>query len=66
MFFVYTTGSGLVRIQGSNPGTNLVLTGAGTNLDLNAVGESVHLLCVDNGAGVGVWYLVGGQGYSIS
>ena len=66
IFFVYTTGSGLVRINGSSPGTNLVLTGSGTNLDLNAIGESVHLLCVDNGSGVGVWYLVGGQGYTIS
>ena len=66
IFFVYTTGSGLVRIQGSNPGTNLVLTGAGSNIDLNALGQSVHLLCIDNGSGVGVWYVVGGTGYSIS
>ncbi len=67
IFFVYTTGSGLVTINGVSG--NLVLrnntTGvAVTNLNLNQIGESVHLLCIDNGSGVGVWYVVGGVGYT--
>ena len=65
IFFVYAESqSGLVRINGV--ANNLVLTGAGTNIDLNGLGQSVHLLCIDNGSGVGVWYVVGGTGYTIS
>jgi len=65
IFFVYAqAATGLVRINGVS--NNLVLTGAGTNLDLTALGQSVHLLCIDNGSGVGVWYVVGGTGYTVS
>jgi hypothetical protein len=65
IFFIYSDSqTGLVRINGV--ASNLVLTGAGTNIDLNGLGQSVHLLCIDNGSGVGVWYVVGGTGYSIS
>ena len=65
IFFIYAESqSGLVRINGV--ANNLVLTGAGTNLDLNGLGQSVHLLCIDNGSGVGVWYVVGGTGYTVS
>jgi hypothetical protein len=65
IFFVYTTGGGVVRINGI--ASNLVLPGIGTtNLDLNGTGESVHLLAIDNGLGAAVWYLVGGQGYAVS
>ena len=39
---------------------------AGTNLDLTALGQSVHLLSIDDGAGGGVWYVVGGTGYTVS
>ena len=62
IFFVYTVGSGLVVINGVS--TNLVLPGSTTNLNLQGVGKSVHLLCIDNGSGVGVWYIVGGTGYT--
>ena len=65
IFFVYTTGSGLVTINGVS--NNMVLPGAAqTNLNLNGIGQTVHLLCVDNGSGVGVWYIAGGTGYTTS
>jgi hypothetical protein len=65
IFFIYAESqTGKVRINGV--ANNLVLTGAGTNLDLDALGQSVHLLCIDNGSGVGVWYVVGGTGYTVS
>ncbi len=65
IFFIYSdVTTGLVRINGV--ANNLVLTGSGTNIDLNALGQTVHLLCIDNGSGVGVWYIVGGTGYVIS
>ena len=65
IFFIYAESqTGKVRINGV--ANNLVLTSAGTNLDLDALGQSVHLLCIDNGSGVGVWYVVGGTGYTVS
>jgi len=65
VFFIYAeANTGTVRINGV--ANNLVLAGAGTNLDLSALGQSVHLLCIDNGSGVGVWYIVGGTGYTVS
>jgi hypothetical protein len=63
IFFVYSEAqTGVIEIQGAV--TPLVLPG-GTKLQLNAQGETVHLLCVDDGTGNGEWYLVGGTGYSI-
>jgi len=65
LFLIYAESqTGTVRVNGV--ANNLVLTGAGTNLDLTALGQSVHLLCIDNGSGVGVWYVVGGTGYTVS
>ena len=65
IFFFYSeANTGTFRINGF--ANNLVLTGAGTNLDLTAQGQSVHLLSIDNGSGVGVWYVAGGTGYTIS
>ena len=65
IFFIYSeANTGTFRINGFN--NNLVLTGAGTNLDLTALGQSVHLLSIDDGAGGGVWYVVGGTGYTVS
>ena len=67
IFFIYTEGSGDVDISGFN--SNLVLPGATTSpnkLTLNAIGQSVHLLAIDNGQGQAVWFLVGGQGYVIA
>lgn len=65
IFFVYSEAHatpGIVSIQGAvDP---LVLPG-GTNVELNAQGNTAHLLCVDDGTGNGVWYLVGGTGYTI-
>tara|TARA_S200002703_G_scaffold159942_1_gene175630 strand:+ start:1688 stop:2320 length:633 start_codon:yes stop_codon:yes gene_type:complete len=63
IFFVYSEAqTGVIEIQGAV--TPLVLPG-GTKLQLNAQGETVHLLCVDDGTGNGEWYLVGGTGYTI-
>jgi hypothetical protein len=67
IFFVYSEAqTGAVAIKGAvNP---LVLPGAGgtPTLTLNAQGQSVHLVCLDDGTGNGDWYLVGGVGYTIS
>ncbi len=63
IFFVYSEAqTGVISIAGAV--TPLVLPG-GTNIELNAQGQTVHLLCVDDGFGNGVWFLVGGTGYSI-
>ena len=65
IFFICTEGSGDVSITGFN--SNTVLPGGtGTTITLDAIGESVHLLAVDNGSGVAVWFIVGGTGYGIS
>ena len=65
IFFICTEGSGDVSITGFN--SNMVLPGGtGTTITLDAIGESVHLLAVDNGSGVAVWFIVGGTGYGIS
>jgi uncharacterized membrane protein len=67
IFFVYSEAyTGSVNIRGAvNP---LVLPGAGATptLTLDEKGQSVHLLCIDDGTGNGDWYLVGGVGYTIS
>jgi len=64
IFFVYSeVQTGVISITGAV--TPLVLPG-GTKIDLDAQGESAHLLCVNDGTGNGVWFLVGGTGYTIS
>jgi len=63
IFFVYSEAqTGVISIAGAV--TPLVLPG-GTKIELNAQGETAHLLCVDDGTGNGVWFLVGGTGYTI-
>ena len=67
IFFIYTeNATGDVEIKGAV--NALVLPGAGATptLTLNEKGQSVHLLCVDDGTGNGDWYLIGGNGYAIS
>ena len=64
IFFICTEGSGDVIIKGVS--ANLVTTGANDFITLNAVGETVHLLAVDNGSGIPIWFIVGGEGYVIS
>ena len=68
IFFMYTVGSGLVEIKQAAAATGgIVLPGAGTTtITLNATGESIHLIAIDNGSGAAVWYVAGGQGYVIS
>jgi hypothetical protein len=64
IFFVYSEAqTGVISITGAV--TPLVLPG-GTKVELDAQGKSAHLLCVDDGTGNGVWFLVGGTGYTIS
>jgi len=63
IFFVYSEAqTGVINITGAV--TPLVLPG-GTNIELNAQGNTAHLLCADDGTGNGIWFLVGGAGYSI-
>ena len=68
IFFVYSEAqTGVVNIKGAV--TPLVLPGtspANTTIGLDQIGETAHLLCVDDGTGNGVWFLVGGTGYTIS
>ncbi len=64
IFFICTEGSGNVVIQGVSG--NMVTTGALDKITLNALGESVHLLAIDNGSGLPVWFIVGGDGYVLS
>tara|TARA_B110000977_G_C10866547_1_gene411827 strand:- start:44 stop:694 length:651 start_codon:yes stop_codon:yes gene_type:complete len=66
IFFMCTEGSGVVNVA-SPAGLNYIVTTGTTNtITLNAVGESVHLLAIDNGSGIPIWYIVGGQGYVLS
>ena len=63
IFFVYSVAdTGVVEIAGAiDP-----IIGEGNGIQLSAQGDSVHLLCVDDGTGNGDWYIVGGNGYVIS
>jgi len=71
IFFVYSEAqTGIVNIKGLSTALKLPGTtssgGAFTEIGLNGQGETVHLLCVDDGTGNGVWFLVGGIGYTLS
>ena len=64
IFFMYSgTGGGDVDIVAAIDG--LVLPG-GNTITMNQQGQSVHLLCIDDGTGNGDWYIAGGTGYTIS
>jgi hypothetical protein len=62
IFFAYTTGSGIVNIIGNN---NMMLSATGTLIKLDGIGQTVHLLAIDDGNGIAVWHIVGGNGYTI-
>ena len=65
IFFVYSeANTGTFTINGYSG--NLVLTGGNTDLNLTAIGQSVHLLAINNGLGVAVWFIVGGTGYTLA
>mgnify|MGYP003120442653 len=66
IFFICTEGSGTINIASPTATNYIVTTGATDTITLNAVGESVHLLAIDNGSNIPVWYIVGGQGYVLS
>ena len=66
IFFICTEGSGTVNIASPTGFNYIVTTGVTNTITLNAVGESVHLLAIDNGSGIPVWFIVGGQGYVLS
>jgi hypothetical protein len=64
IFFVYSESStGVVEIKGA---ADPIILPGGNSVILNAKGQSVHLLCIDDGTGNGDWYAVGGVGYSIA
>ena len=59
IFFVYSEAqTGIVEIGGA---VNPIVLDGGNKVQLAAQGQSVHLLCVDNGTGNGDWYLVCGK-----
>jgi hypothetical protein len=63
IFFTYSIGSNIVNIIGN---ANMVLSGGGTKITMNELGQTVHLLAIDNGGGLPIWYVVGGNGYTIA
>jgi hypothetical protein len=64
IFFIYTKATtGLVNIVGA---INQIIVDGGTTVQLDQQGDTVHLLCVDDGTGNGDWYVIGGNGYTIS
>ena len=66
IFFMCTEGSGDVNIASPSGLNYIVTTGATNTITLSAVGQTVHLLSIDNGSGQGVWYIAGGTGYVLS
>lgn len=66
IFFICTEGSGTVNIASPTGLNYIVTTGATNTITLDEVGESVHLLAIDNGSGIPVWFIVGGEGYTLS
>ena len=64
IFFMCSEGSGNVVITPYN--NNIVTTGTNNTITLNKVGQSVHLLAIDNGSGLPIWFIVGGNGYTIA
>jgi hypothetical protein len=63
IFFVYSESTtGPVEIRGA---INPIILDGGIGIRLNGKGQSVHLLCIDDGTGNGDWYVVGGKGYAI-
>ena len=66
IFFIYTEGSGDVNIASPASTNYIVTTGTTNTITLKNVGETVHLLAIDNGSGIPIWYIVGGQGYVLS
>ncbi len=67
IFFVYSDATAnTVTIQaGSN--TSFILNNSIANtIVLDSQGQTAHFMCIDDGTGNGDWYLVGGDGYTIS
>jgi len=64
IFFMCSEGSGNVVITPYN--NNIVTTGTNDTITLNKVGQSVHLLAIDNGSGLPIWFIIGGNGYTIA
>ena len=65
IFFVYSGAAG-GEVEITSPGLSFVLPGSGSIISMNGIGQSVHLLCVDDGTGNGDWYIIGGTGYTVS
>jgi hypothetical protein len=66
ILFIYEGGgSGAIDIV---PGTNatFTLTGSSTTITLTEAGQTVKLFCTVNSTGTNEWYIVGGNGYTLS
>lgn len=65
IFFVYSEATtGDVDIISSVDPT--ILPGTATVVTLNGAGQTAHFMSVDDGTGNGVWFLVGGAGYTLA
>jgi hypothetical protein len=66
LFLIYGGAyTGTVKLIGVNG--NFTLPGSNsTYLTMAQLGQSVHLLAIDNGQGVPIWYVVGGAGYTVA
>lgn len=64
LFFVCEPTTSAVLIEADSTSTFL-LSGAATKVRLDAVGKTVHLLCISDALANPVWVVVGGNGYAL-
>lgn len=63
IFFMYTEPTtGNVEISGA---VDPIIVQGGNSILLNQKGDTVHLLCIDDGTGNGDWYVIGGSSYTV-
>ena len=69
IFFVYSEAqTGVISIASPTQSLVLPITATAptpTKINLTGIGQTAHLLCVDDGAGNGNWFLVSGSEYTI-
>lgn len=64
IFFVCEATIGSIFII-PDPGTTLLLDGGATQIELNEVGQTVHLLSINDSGGNPEWVVVGGHNYQL-
>jgi len=64
IFFIYSEPTaGVVDIIGV--GGNVILPGGFTIMRSDGIGQTIHLMYIDDGTGNGVWYIVGNTGVTL-